>query len=78
MLPLDIAILEILWYPCLMKGVKLWLKTGLYRLATVYFRGSAFIFEYKDRLVVTDESLCLTEHGDGKTAPYGVEMRFLG
>ncbi|MDE5936375.1 MAG: hypothetical protein K2G83_03105 [Ruminococcus sp.] len=30
-----------------------------------YFRGTAFIFEYKDRLVVTDESLYLTEHGDG-------------
>ena len=36
-----------------------------------YFRGSAFIFEYKNRLVVTDESLYLTEHGDGKTTPYG-------
>ncbi len=30
-----------------------------------YFRGSAFIFEYKDRLVVTDEGLYLTSHGDG-------------
>lgn len=36
-----------------------------------YFEGSAFIFEYKNRLVVTDESLYLTEHGDGKTTPYG-------
>ncbi len=30
-----------------------------------YFTGSAFIFEYKDRLVVTDEGLYLTNHGDG-------------
>lgn len=36
-----------------------------------YFKGTAFIFEYKERLVVTDESLCLTEHGDGRNAPYG-------
>ena len=36
-----------------------------------YFESAAFIFEYKDRLVVTDESLYLTEHGDGKTDPYG-------
>ena len=34
-----------------------------------YFKGTAFIFEYKERLVVTDESL--TEHGDGRNAPYG-------
>lgn len=30
-----------------------------------YFDGSAFIFEYKKRLVITDEGLYLTEHGDG-------------
>ena len=30
LLPLDIAILEILWYPCKVKGVKLWLRTELY------------------------------------------------
>jgi hypothetical protein len=34
LLPLDIAILEILWYPYLLKGVKLWLKTELYRSGT--------------------------------------------
>ena len=30
-----------------------------------YLDGCGFIFEYKDRLVVTDESLYLTMHGDG-------------
>ena len=30
-----------------------------------YFEGVAFIFEYKNRLVITDEALELTEHGDG-------------
>lgn len=37
-----------------------------------YFDGTAFIFEYKNTLVVTDESLYLTEHGDGShEAPFG-------
>ena len=37
-----------------------------------YFIGSAFIFEYKDRLVVTDEGLYLSSHGDGShDAPIG-------
>ena len=35
------------------------------KAAMDYFDGTAFIFEYKDRLVVTDESLYLTDHGDG-------------
>lgn len=37
-----------------------------------YFSGAAFLFEYKGRLVITDESLYLTEHGDGShEAPFG-------
>lgn len=37
-----------------------------------YFDGSAFLFAYKGRLVMTDESLYLTEHGDGTSeAPFG-------
>ena len=37
-----------------------------------YFDDSAFIFEYKDHLVVTDESLYLTMHGNGTyEAPSG-------
>ena len=37
-----------------------------------YFEGTAFIFDYKGRLVVTDESLYLTEHGNGsREAPFG-------
>lgn len=36
-----------------------------------YFEGAAFIFEYKNRLVIPDESLYLTLHGDGGTIPYG-------
>lgn len=36
-----------------------------------YLDGTAYIFEYKNRLVVTDESLDLTEYGDGKTLPLG-------
>lgn len=37
-----------------------------------YFEGTAFIFQYKNRLVVTDEGLYLTEHGDGShEAPFG-------
>ena len=37
-----------------------------------YFSGAAYLFEYKGRLVMTDESLYLTEHGDGSyAAPFG-------
>ena len=37
-----------------------------------YFEGAGFIYEYKDRLVFTDESLYLTDHGDGShEAPWG-------
>ena len=37
-----------------------------------YFDGAAFLYEYKGRLVMTDESLYLTEHGDGShEAPFG-------
>lgn len=37
-----------------------------------YFSGAAYLFEYKDKLVITDESLYLTEHGDGShDAPFG-------
>lgn len=37
-----------------------------------YFEGAAFLFSYKGQLVVTDESLYLTEHGDGShEAPFG-------
>lgn len=37
-----------------------------------YFEGAAFIFEYKGKLVVTDEGLYLTEHGTGEPgSPYG-------
>ena len=37
-----------------------------------YFSGAAYLFEYKGQLVMTDESLYLTEHGDGShEAPYG-------
>lgn len=36
-----------------------------------YFEGAAFLFEYKDRLVMTDESLYLTDHGDGYNEPLG-------
>ena len=37
-----------------------------------YFSGAAYLFEYKGQLVMTDESLYLTEHGDGShDAPYG-------
>lgn len=35
------------------------------KLCWRYFDGAAFIFEYKERLVITDEGLYLTEHGDG-------------
>ena len=37
-----------------------------------YFSGAAYIFEYKGCLVITDESLYLTAHGDGThEAPFG-------
>ena len=37
-----------------------------------YFDGSMFLYRYKDHYVVTDESLYLTDHGDGsREAPYG-------
>ncbi len=37
-----------------------------------YFDGSMFLYRYKDHYVVTDESLYLTDHGDGsRAAPYG-------
>ena len=37
-----------------------------------YLDGAAFIFEYKDQLVMTDESLYLTEHGNGThETPHG-------
>ena len=37
-----------------------------------YFSGAAYLFEYKGQLVMTDESLYLTEHGDGShEAPFG-------
>ena len=37
-----------------------------------YYKGAAYIFEYKGRLVITDESLYLTDHGDGShSAPFG-------
>ena len=37
-----------------------------------YFDGTAFLYEYKGHLVVTDESLYLTAHGDGTAeAPLG-------
>ncbi len=32
---------------------------------------SAFIFEYRNRLVITDEGFYLTAHGDGKNTPFG-------
>ena len=42
------------------------------KAAWMYLDGTAFIFEYKGQLVVTDESLYLTEHGNGThEAPHG-------
>lgn len=56
-------------------AVELTLPTGLSEKAQAcwdYFDGTAFAFEYKGRLVVTDESLYLTAHGDGShEAPFG-------
>lgn len=37
-----------------------------------YYEGAAFCYEYQNKLVVTDESLYLTDHGDGShDAPFG-------
>ena len=37
-----------------------------------YFRGAMYLYSYKGKFVVTDESLYLTDHGDGsQEAPYG-------
>ena len=33
-----------------------------------YFEGTMYLYRYKDHFVVTDESLYLTEHGDGSYA----------
>lgn len=42
------------------------------KYAWEYLDGCAFAFEYKGRLVITDESLDLSEAGDGTTGnPYG-------
>lgn len=40
--------------------------------AVAYFDDTAFLFSYKGRLVLTDESLWLTEAGDGsRDNPFG-------
>ena len=56
-------------------AIELTLPTGLSGKAQAcwdYFNGTAFLYEYKDHLVVTDESLYLTAHGDGTAeAPLG-------
>ena len=56
-------------------AIELTLPTGLSEKAQAcwnYFDGTAFAFEYKDQIVVTDEGLYLTEHGDGTAdAPFG-------
>ena len=56
-------------------AIELTLPTGLSEKAKAcwdYFDGTAFAYEYKGRLVVTDEGLYLTEHGDGShEAPFG-------
>ena len=37
-----------------------------------YLEGAIALFYYNDKFVVTDESLCLTEHGDGsENSPVG-------
>ena len=55
--------------------VELTLPTGLSKKAQAcwdYFDSTAFAFEYKGLLVVTDESLYLTAHGDSShEAPFG-------
>ena len=56
-------------------AVELTLPTGLSEKAWKcwdYFDGTAFAYEYQGKLVVTDESLELTEFGDGShEAPFG-------
>jgi hypothetical protein len=56
-------------------AIELTLPTGLSPKAQAcwdYFDGTAFAYEYKGRLVVTDEGLYLTAHGDGShEAPLG-------
>ena len=56
-------------------AIELTLPTGFSEKAQAcwdYFDGTAFLYEYKGRLVVTDESLYLTAHGDGTAeAPLG-------
>ena len=56
-------------------AIELTLPTGFSEKAWAcwdYFDGTAFLYEYKGRLVVTDESLYLTAHGDGTMdAPLG-------
>lgn len=39
--------------------------------ALEYFESTAWLFRYKGRLVMTDESLYLTDAGDGRTTPIG-------
>ena len=41
------------------------------KAAMDYLDDTAFIFEYNGKLVVTDESLYLTEHGDGQNEAMG-------
>ena len=42
------------------------------KAAMEYLDDTAWIFEYKGKLVMTDESLYLTEHGDGsRENPHG-------
>ena len=56
-------------------AIELTLPTGLSEKAWKcwdYFDGAAFAYEYQGKLVVTDESLELTEFGDGShEAPFG-------
>ena len=57
-------------------AVELTLPTGFSKKARAcwdYFDGTAFLYEYKGHLVVTDESLYLTAHGNGSPeAPFGL------
>ncbi len=56
-------------------AIELALPTGFSKKAKACwneFNDTAFLFEYKGKLVVTDESLCLTAYGDGTSeAPLG-------
>ena len=60
---------------CASKAIGLTLPEGFSEKAKAcweYFDDTAFLFLYKDRLVVTDESLWLSEYGDGTPeAPMG-------